>query len=116
MTDSPEKKNLAERAADLSDAMFESSEARRRDAMQAVRAFVDTVDGAIPNVVDPSMRKKIIDSALELADKLGATQLEFLRNVSGSVSEALTPRSPGSSPPSQEVRAMQREVSDKGRR
>jgi len=43
MTDGPEKKNLAERAADLSDAMFESSEARRRDAMQAVRAFVDTV-------------------------------------------------------------------------
>ena len=75
MTDSPEKKNLSERAADLSDAMFESSEARRRDAMQAVRAFVDTVDEAIPNVVDPSMRKKIIDSALELADKLGATQL-----------------------------------------
>ena len=116
MTDSPEKKNLAQRAADLSDAMFESSEARRRDAMQAVRAFVDTVDEAIPNIVDPSMRKKIIDSALALADSLGATQLEFLRSVSGTVSEALTPRSPGSSPPSQEVRAMQREVSDKRRR
>lgn len=80
MADSPEKKNLSERAADLSDAMFESSEARRRDAMQAVRAFVDTVDEAIPNVVDPSMRKKIVDSALALADKLGATQLEFLRH------------------------------------
>ena len=116
MTDGPEKKNLAERAADLSDAMFESSEARRRDAMQAVRAFVDTVDETIPNVVDPSMRKKIVDSALALADKLGATQLEYLRSVSGSVSEALTPRSPGSAPPSQEVRAMQREVTDKGRR
>ena len=58
MTDAPEKKNLAERAADLSDAMFESSEARRRDAMRAVRAFVDTVDETIPNVVDPSMRRK----------------------------------------------------------
>ena len=84
--------------------------------MQAVRSFVDTVDEAIPNVVDPSMRKKIIDSALALADTLGATQLEFLRSVSGTVSEALTPRSPGSSPPSQEAGAMQREVSDKRRR
>ena len=116
MTDGPEKKNLAERAADLSDAMFESSEARRRHAMQAVRAFVDTVDETIPNVVDPSMRKKIVDSALALADKLGATQLEFLRSVSGNVSEALTPRRPGSATPSQEVRAMQREVTDKKRR
>ena len=62
--------------------MFESSEARRRDATHAVRAFVDTVDETIPNVVDPSMRKKIVDSALALADKLGATQLEFLRSVS----------------------------------
>ena len=114
MTDGPEKKNLSERAADLSDAMFESSEARRRAAMQAVRAFVDTVDETIPNIVDPLTRKKIIDSALALADKLGATQLEFLRSVSGSVSEALAPRSPGSATPSEEVRAMQREVSDKG--
>ena len=116
MTESPEKKTVAERAGDLSDAMFESSEARRRKAMQAVRTFVDTVDETIPNVVDPSMRKKIVDSALALADKLGATQLEFLRSVSDSVSEALTPRSPGSAPPSEEVRAMQREVSDKKRR
>ena len=113
MADGPEKKNLAERAADLSDAMFESSEARRRNAMQAVGAFVDTVDETIPDIVDLSMRKKIVDAALALAEKLGATQLEFLRSVSGNVSEALTPRSPGSAPPPEEVRAMRREVSGK---
>ncbi len=116
MADGPKKENLAQRAADLSDAMFESSESRRRDAMRAVRAFVDTVDETIPDVVDPSTRKKIVDSALALADKLGATQLEFLRSVSGNVSEALTPRSPGSATPSQEVHEMQREVSHKRRR
>lgn len=116
MTESSEKKTVADRAGDLSDAMLESVESRRRDAMRAVRTFVDTVDETIPNVVDPSKRKKIIDSALALADALGATQLDFLRSVSDSVSEALTPRSPGSAPPSEEARAMQREVADKERR
>ena len=115
MTEGTSKKTVSERASGLSDARFESLEARRRDALEAVRKFVDTVDEAIPNLVDPSIRKKIVDSALELADKLGTTQLGFMRNVSGSVSEALTPRRPGSAPPSEEVRATQRELSDEGR-
>jgi hypothetical protein len=96
----------------MRDERFESLEAKRRDAMEAVRKFVDAVDKAIPTVVDPSIRKKIVDSALELADNLGKTQVEFLHGISGSVSEALTPRSPGSAPPSKEVLATQRELAD----
>ena len=116
MMESTEKKALAEGTATLSDDRLKSLEANRRNAMQAVRKFVDDVDEAIPKTVDPSIRKRIVDSALELADKLGATQLEFQRSVSSSVSEALTPRSPGSAPPSEEVRATRGELFDKGRR
>jgi hypothetical protein len=40
MTEGPEKNTLAERAADLSDTMFESAESRRRGAMQAGAAHI----------------------------------------------------------------------------
>ncbi|HYB38454.1 MAG TPA: hypothetical protein VEF72_23830 [Mycobacterium sp.] len=116
MTESTGKKTLAEGAATLSDERLKSLEAKRQNAMQAVRKFVDDVDEAIPKTVDPSLRKRIVDSALELADKLGATQLEFQRSVSSSVSEALTPSRPGSAPPSEEVRATRGELFDKGQR
>ena len=97
----------------MSDERLKSLEAERRHAMQAVRKFVDDVDAAIPKTVDPSIRKRIVDAALELADKLGMTQLEFQRSVSTSVSEALKPSRPGSAPPSEEVRATQDELFDK---
>ena len=100
----------------MSEERLKSLEAERRNAMEAVRKFIDDVDEAIPKTVDPSIRKRIVDSALELADKLGATQLEFQRSVSSSVSEALTPRSPGSAPPPEEVRATQEELFDNGPR
>ena len=116
MTESTEKKTLAEGAATVSDERLKSLEAERRHAVQAVHKFMDDVDEAIPKTVDPSIRKRIADSALELADKLGATQLEFQRSVSSSVSEALTPRSPGSAPPPEEVRATQEELFDNGPR
>ena len=106
MAESTEKKIVAEEAVTLSDERLKSLEANRRNAMQAVCKFVDDVDEAIPATVDPSIRKRIVDSALELADKLGATQLEFQRSVSNTVSEALTPRSPGSAPASEEVHAQ----------
>jgi flagellar biosynthesis/type III secretory pathway protein FliH len=116
MAESTEKKTLAERAVTLSDERLKSLEANRRNAMQAVCKFLDDVDEAIPATVDPSIRKRIVDLALELADKLGATQLEFQRSVSSSVSEALTPRRPGSAPASEEVRATQGELFDQRRR
>jgi hypothetical protein len=116
MTESTEKKTLAEGAATVSDERLKSLEAERRNAVQAVHKFIDDVDEAIPKTVDPSIRKRIVDSALELADKLGATQLEFQRSVSSTVSEALTPRSPGSAPQPQEVRATQEELFDNGPR
>jgi hypothetical protein len=59
MTVSSDKKTLAERAADLSDELLESVGTGRQSAIEAVRKFVDTVDEAMPNLVDPSLRKTI---------------------------------------------------------
>jgi hypothetical protein len=90
MTESSEKKAPAERAADLSEEMLESLEARQQASIDAVRKFASTLDEAIPNPVDPSLRKTIIDAALDLADKLGTTQYEFLRSVVRNASEAVS--------------------------
>lgn len=55
-----------------------------------MRKFVDTVDEATPTLIDPARRKTIVDAALDLADSLVTTQLEFLRSVVRSASEAVS--------------------------
>jgi hypothetical protein len=87
---STEKKTVVERAAGLSDEVLESVEAGRRAAIEAVRKFVDTVDEVTPALVDASRRKTIVDAALDLADSLVTTRVEFLRSVVRSASEAVS--------------------------
>jgi hypothetical protein len=92
---STEKKTVVERAAGLSDEVLESVEAGRRAAIAAVRKFADTVDEATPALVDPALRKTIVDAALDLADSLGTARLEFLRDVVRSASEAVSSKPSG---------------------
>jgi len=87
---STEKKTVVERAAGVSDEVLESVEAGRRAAIEAVRKFVETVDEVIPALVDASRRKTIVDAALDLADSLVTTRVEFLRSVVRSASEAVS--------------------------
>ena len=87
---STEKKTVAERAAGLSDEVLESVEVGRRAAIEAVRKFVDTVDEVARALVDPARRKTIVDAALDLADSLVTTRVEFLRSVVRSASEAVS--------------------------
>jgi flagellar biosynthesis/type III secretory pathway protein FliH len=60
--------------------VLESVEARHRATAEAVRKFVESLDAAIPNLA-PSLRKTILDAALELADQLVTVQVEFVRSV-----------------------------------
>ena len=92
---STEKKTVVERAAGLSDEVLESVEAGRRAAIAAVRKFVDAVDEVTPALVDPARRKTIVDAALDLADSLVTTRLEFLRSVVRSASEAVSSKPDG---------------------
>ena len=87
---STEKKTVVERAAGLSDEVLESVEAGRRAAIEAVRKFVDTVDEVTPAPVDASRRKTIVDAALDLADSLVTTRVEFLRSVVRSASATVS--------------------------
>jgi hypothetical protein len=81
MAESTEKKTVAEQVTDLSDEILESVQAGHRSTAEAVRKFVESLDAAIPNLVSPSLRKTILDAALELADQLVTTQVEFLRSI-----------------------------------
>jgi ferritin-like metal-binding protein YciE len=89
MTESPEKKTVVERVETLSEEMLNSIQAGQQIATDAVRKFVATLDEVMPNLVDESARKKVIDAALDMVDQLVTAQLELLRKAIGSVGEAL---------------------------
>jgi hypothetical protein len=62
--------------------VLKSLESGRRAAIEAVRKFVDTVDQTLPpHGETPSRRQEVIDSAMEMADRLVHVQYDFLRKV-----------------------------------
>lgn len=76
-------------ASDLLDDVRESAKAGQHAAAEAVRKFRETVDEAIPEAVQP-LRTKLVDAAIELADKLVAAQYQFNRNLIRSADRALS--------------------------
>jgi len=85
-----------DRTTKLSEEVLDSVEKGERAAIEAVRKFVDTVDRALPaHGEGPSRREEIVDSAMEMADRLVHTQYDFLRKVIDSAGKSLS-RSDGS--------------------
>ena len=83
--------HVVDRTTELSDDVLKSLESGQRAAIEAVRKFVDTVDEALPASGErPSRREDIIDSAMEMADRLVHTQYEFLRKVVHGAGKAMT--------------------------
>ncbi len=80
-------KSVVDRTTGLSEEVLESVEAGQRAAIEAVRAFVGTVDKALP--LDSSRRQGVVDSALEMADRLVQSQHDFIRKVIRSAGKAL---------------------------
>jgi hypothetical protein len=75
---------------DLSENVLKSVEDAQRAAIEAVHKFVDTVDRALPPRGEgPSRRQEVVDSALEMADRLVHTQYDFLREVVDSAGKSL---------------------------
>lgn len=73
---------IADKPTELSEQVLESVKTGQQAAVDAVRKFVDTVDQSLPGRGDePSVRQKVIDSGLEMADRLVQTQYDFLRSV-----------------------------------
>ncbi|MDR3664086.1 MAG: hypothetical protein P4L86_27490 [Mycobacterium sp.] len=84
MTQSPEK--TEPRWAELSDEVLESVEVSRKQAIDAVRKFVDQVGGEVP---DESRRKNVIEAALDLTEQLVTGRIEFVRSVVRSAGQAV---------------------------
>ena len=85
-------KTAVEKTTQLSDEVAQSIEDGQRAAIEAGRKFVDTVDRALPALPHgegPSKRQEIVDSALEMADRLVRTQYDFLRKVVDSAGKSL---------------------------
>ena len=83
MTEAPEKGQP--RWAELSDDVLESVEAGRKQAIEAVRKFVDQISPVLP---EQSRRKTVVDAALDLADELVTARMEFFRSVVRSAGQA----------------------------
>ena len=86
---------IANKPTELSEQVIESVKEGQQAALEAVRRFVDTVDQTLPLGGDePSRRQQVIDSGLEMADRLVQAQFNFLRNVVHSAGQSL-----GATPP-----------------
>ncbi len=78
--------------AKLSEDVLETVEKSQRAAIEAVRKFVETVDHALPSLPHgdgPTARQEVVDSALEMADRLVHSQYDFIRKVIDSASKTL---------------------------
>lgn len=85
---------VVDRSTGLSEDTIQALEDGARAAIEAVGRFVVTVEEALPQEVHGTsdVAKKITESGLEMADKLVATQAEFLRKVVEGAGDALSSR------------------------
>ena len=78
-------------ATKLSEDVLKAVEDGQRAAIDAVQRFVDTVDRALPpRSAGASRRQEVIDSAMDMSDRLVHTQYEFLRKVVHSAGKSLS--------------------------
>jgi hypothetical protein len=88
--DAAAEQTRVEKTTELSEQVLEQVKSGQRSAIEAVRNFMESVDKALPLHGDnPSRRQEVIDSALEMSEKLVQTQYDFLRNVVHSAGETL---------------------------
>jgi hypothetical protein len=86
-------KAAVDRTTELTEELAQALEDGQRAAIEAVRKFVDTVDSTLPSLPHgegPSRRQEIIDSAMEMADRLVHTQYDFIRKVVDSAGKTLS--------------------------
>jgi hypothetical protein len=83
-------RDAVERTTELSEQVLEQIKTSQKKAIESVRKFMESVDGALPpHGENPSRRQEVIDSALEMSERLIQTQYDVLTNVAQSAGEAL---------------------------
>lgn len=79
-----------EKGTELSEQVLEQVKESQRSAIEAVRGFMESVDKALPDHgAEPSKRQEVIDSALQMSQKLVKTEYDFLTSVVHSAGEAV---------------------------
>ena len=89
MVQEVESQRATSHSIDLLDDVREAAKGGQHAAAEALRAFLQTVDEAVPQAVQP-LRTKIVDAAIELADKLVAAQFQLNRDLIHSAERALS--------------------------
>ncbi|MGO9924659.1 MAG: hypothetical protein ACLPLP_00535 [Mycobacterium sp.] len=86
------KKTVAERAEALSEEVLESVRDRQQSMIEGMRKLIDRLDDAMPSLVDPSVRKKVVDAIGDYYEQLATTTNEFVarmvRSASGTLKES----------------------------
>lgn len=89
MTDVVEKQPEPSPGGELLDEVRDSAKMGQHAAAEALRQFRHTVNEAVPDAMQP-LRTKLVDAAIELADKLVAAQYQFNRNLIRTADRALS--------------------------
>ncbi len=79
---------IVENTTELSEEVLESVKTGQQLAIAAVRKFVDTVERTLTGE-DPSKQQEILDSALDMADRLVKTEYDVLRGIVHSAGKSL---------------------------
>ena len=61
----------------------------QQSSLEAVRDFVDTLNGMFPDIRDDHRRHKVIDSAFNMVEQLVGTSNDLARNVVTATEHAL---------------------------
>jgi len=61
--------------------LIQSIDHAEQTALEAVRKFLDTVDDAFPHLSDEKPRRRIVDSAFEMTERLVAASTGLAKNV-----------------------------------
>jgi hypothetical protein len=82
-------------AVERTNGLIESVRDVEDSVLEAVRRFVDTVNGAFPDVSEDGPRSRIIDSAFKMTEQLVGASTEFAEKIVKTASSA--PKRTGSS-------------------
>jgi hypothetical protein len=70
--------------------IIDSVDDAETSALEAVRKFVDTVDGVFPDVGEDGPRRKIIDSAFRMTEQLVGASNQLAQKLVKAANDALS--------------------------
>ena len=77
-----------ERVVESTNRIIETLRDAEEVGLDAVRKFVDTVNAILPDVRDDALRRKIIDSAVGMAEQFVGASTDLARKIVTAASDA----------------------------